>query len=92
LSEPPAPSSTSSAYPLGEYYKVIEGFDIHKSSKMWEAVVIVEDQQGRRHVRLYKWVMKGDKWKVDLARFSIEFWDLDSVTQKIKELKAKYQV
>ena len=83
---------SSSAYPLGEYYKVLEGFDIHKSSKMWEAVVVVEDQQGRRHMRLYKWIMRGDKWKVDLARFSVEYWDLDSLTQKMRELKTKYQI
>jgi len=57
--------ATGTTYPLGEYYKVLEGFDIHKSSKMWEAVVVVEDQQGRRHMRLYKWIMRGDKWKVD---------------------------
>ncbi len=92
MSEPSQAPPAGPNYPLGEYYKVLEGFDVHKSSKMWEAVVVVEDQQGRRHMRLYKWIMRGDKWKVDLARFSIEFWDLDSVTAKIKELKAKYQI
>jgi hypothetical protein len=81
-----------SSYPLGEYYKALDGFDIHKSSKVWEAVLVVEDQQGARHLRLYKWVKRGDNWKVDLARFSIGYWDLDNVTQKIKDLKAKYQV
>ena len=81
-----------SPYPLGEHYKVLEGFDIHKSTKTWKAVVVVEDQRGRRHLRIYKWIQRGDKWKVDLARFSIEFWDLDSVTSKIRELKAKYQI
>jgi len=30
--------------------------------------------------------------EVDLARFSIEYWDLDSLTQKMRELKAKYQI
>jgi len=52
----------------------------------------VEDQQGRRHIRLYKWVMRGDKWKVDLARFSVEYWDLDTLTQRMRELKTKYQI
>jgi hypothetical protein len=28
----------------------------------------------------------------DLARFSIEHWDLDSLTQKMRELKGKYQI
>lgn len=92
MSEPSPSPPTSSTYPLGEYYKVLDGFDIHKSSKMWEAVVVVEDQQGRRHMRLYKWIMRADKWKVDLARFSIEYWDLDSLTQKMRELKTKYQI
>jgi hypothetical protein len=71
---------------------VLDGFDIHKSGKLWEAVVVVEDQQGKRNLRLYKWVMKGDKWKVDLARFSIGFWDLESLTQKARDFKAKYQI
>jgi hypothetical protein len=92
LSEPSAPPQTPLTYPLADYYKVLDGFDIHKSGKMWEAVVVVEDQQGRRHMRLYKWIMRGDKWKVDLARFSVEYWDLDSLTQKMRELKTKYQV
>jgi hypothetical protein len=91
MSEQPATPS-GPTYPLGEFYKVLDGFDIHKSNKMWEAVVVVEDQQGRRHLRLYKWMMRGDKWKVDLARFSIEYWDLDSITRRIRELKAKYQI
>ena len=92
MSETAAPPPTTSTYPVGEYYKVLEGFDIHKSGKTWEAVVVVEDQQARRHIRLYKWTMRGDKWKVDLARFSIEYWDLDSVTQKMRALKTKYQI
>jgi hypothetical protein len=92
LTEAPAPPPAESSYPLGEYYKVLEGFDIHKSNKMWEAVVVVEDQQGKRHLRLYKWIMRGDRWKVDLARFSVEYWDLDSLTQKMRELKTKYQI
>jgi len=92
LSEGPQPPSTGPSYPIGEYYKALEGFDIHKSSRVWEAVVVVEDRQGARHLRLYKWVQRGDKWKVDLARFSIGYWDLDVVTQKIRDLKAKYQI
>jgi len=92
LSETQAPPATGTTYPLGEYYKVLDGFDIRKSSKMWEAVVVVEDQQGRRHIRLYKWIMRGDKWKVDLARFSVEYWDLDTLTQRMRELKTKYQI
>jgi hypothetical protein len=92
LTDASAPPPAGSSYPLGEYYKVLEGFDIHKSNKMWEAVVVVEDQQGKRHLRLYKWIMRGDTWKVDLARFSVEFWDLDSLTQKMRELKTKYQI
>ena len=50
----------------------------HKSSKAWETVVAVEDQQGVRHPRLHKWVQRRDEWKVDLARFSIGCRDLDS--------------
>jgi hypothetical protein len=83
---------SASPYPIGEFYRVLDGFDIHKSSKVWEAVVVVEDQQRRRHIRLYKWTMKADKWKVDLARFSIGYWDLDAVTKRIRELKEKYNV
>jgi hypothetical protein len=81
-----------SPYPLGERHKVLEGFDIRKSGKVWEAVVVIEDQQGRRHLRIRKWVQKGDKWRVDLARISTESWDLESVASKVKELKAKYQI
>ena len=87
-----APHPSASPYPIGEFYRVLDGFDIHKSGKVWEAVVVVEDQQRRRHIRLYKWTMKGDKWKVDLARFSIGYWDLDAVTKRIRELKEKYNV
>jgi len=92
LSETSASPATGSKYPIGEHYKVLDGFDVHKSSKKWAAVVVVEDQQGRRHMRLFKWIMKGDKWRVDLARFSVEYWNLEPMTQKLRELKLKYQI
>jgi hypothetical protein len=78
---------------LGEFYKVVEGYDIHKSSQMWEAILVVEDQKAhKKHLRLYKWVKRDGKWKVDLARFSIGFWDLEAVVSAIRVMKAKYQL
>jgi hypothetical protein len=84
--------SPSRSYPIGDFYKILDGFDIHKSGKVWEAIVVVEDQQGKKHIRLYKWMMKDNKWKVDLARFSIGYWDLDAVTSRIRGLKERYHI
>jgi hypothetical protein len=86
-------SEAPKTYPIGSYYKILEGFDIHKSKRIWEAVLVVKDDEGKTHLRLYKWVNKEEKgWKVDLARFDIGYWELGEVFEKIRNLKTKYGI
>jgi len=47
LGETPAGPATGTTYPLGEYYKVLEGFDIPQEQQDVGGVVVVEDQQGQ---------------------------------------------
>lgn len=84
-------------YPVSESYKVLEGHDIYRSSKLIVALVAVESEFGR-DLRLYRWQKRLDKkanaeaWKVDLARMSVRDWNWEELAQKIKELKAKYGI
>lgn len=85
------------AYPVSESFKVLDGYDIYRSSKLIVALVVVEGEFGK-DLRLYRWQKRLDKkdqtenWKVDLARMSVRSWNWDELVQKVRELKEKYQL
>ena len=78
-------------YPVSESYKVLEGYDLYRSSKLIVALVVVESQFGR-DLRLYRWQKRGDAWKVDLCRMSVSNWPWESLASKAKELTTKYEI
>ncbi len=78
-------------YPVSEQYKVLEGYDIYRGSKLIIALVAVESQFGK-DLRLYRWQLRGDAWKVDLARMSVRGWKFKEITAKAEELTKKYGV
>ena len=57
------PSEESSEkLPTSEFYKVIDYVTIFKSTKWWEAIVVVESP-GKRSIWLYLWEKRNDVWK-----------------------------
>ncbi|MEM2856753.1 MAG: hypothetical protein QW416_06605 [Candidatus Nitrosocaldaceae archaeon] len=87
--------SEGEEFPVKSYegfeQKVIEGYTIYKSNKRWVALVVVETSY-KKELRLYAWELKNDTWKVSLASQNVSFWNWDSIYQKIKELKSKYNL
>ena len=84
-------------YPVSEQYKVLEGHDLYRSSRLIVALVAVESKFGK-DIRLYRWQKRLDRktqqesWKVDLARMSVKSWDWEKVAAKARELKSKYNI
>ncbi len=78
-------------YPVSERYKVLEGYDIYRGSKLIIALVAVESQFGK-DLRLYRWQRRGDAWKVDLARMSVRSWDWAKISAKVSEMRTKYGI
>jgi hypothetical protein len=76
-------------YPVSESYKILEGYDIYRSSNLIVALVAVESQFGK-DLRLYRWQKRKDQWKVDLCRMSVASWNWDVISSKAKELTEKY--
>ena len=78
-------------YPVSEQYKVLEGYDIYRGSKLIIALVAVESQFGK-DLRLYRWQLRGDKFKVDLCRMSVKSWNWAKVSAKASEMRTKYGI
>ncbi len=84
-------------YPISDQYKVLEGHDLYRSSRLIVALVAVESKYGK-DLRLYRWQKRLDRktqqesWKVDLARMSVKGWDWEKLATKARELKAKYSI
>lgn len=87
---PEGQTKEGATYPVGDFYKVLDGYTILKSQNFWEAILAVETGNGSKQIRLYRWRNKNGEWKVDLARFNISSWDIEAVASKIKEFKSKY--
>jgi hypothetical protein len=78
-------------YPVSEQYKVLEGYDIYRSNKLIVALVVVESKFGR-DMRLYRWQLRGENWKVDLCRMSVSDWNFSEISSKANELVEKYEI
>ncbi len=84
MSDPPE-------YPLSSSFKLVEGYDVYRSSKLIMAFVVVEGDFGK-DIRFYRWQKKKDAWKVDLARFSVKRWEWEKIFERVKEMKEKYGI
>ena len=82
---------SESRYPVSPTYKVLDGHDIYRSNNLIVALVVVESQFGR-DLRLYRWLKRKDRWKVDLCRMGVGRWKWGDISAKAKELIAKYGV
>lgn len=80
-----------SKYPVSETLKVVEGYDIYRSSNLIVALVVVESQSGK-DLRLYRWQKRKEAWKVDLCRMSVARWNWNEINEKVKELKDKHGI
>ena len=78
-------------YPVSEQFKVLEGYDIYRGSKLIIALVAVESQFGK-DLRLYRWQLRGDAWKVDLCRMSVKSWDWAKISAKAGEMRTKHGI
>ena len=78
-------------YPVSESFKVLEGYDIYRSSKLIVALVVVESEFGK-DLRMYRWQKRNEAWKVDLCRMSVAGWKWDEIAAKAKELIEKHGV
>jgi len=76
-------------YPVSQTYKILDGHDIYRSSNIIVALVVVESQFGR-DLRLYRWIMRKDQWKVDLCRMGVGRWKWDEIAKKANEFIEKY--
>lgn len=76
-------------YPVSESFKVLDGYDIYRSSNLIVALVVVEGNFGK-DLRLYRWQLRKEAWKVDLCRMSVAKWEWDKLAAKVKELKEKH--
>jgi hypothetical protein len=88
-------------YSVSDFYKVLDGYTIYKSQRTWNAILVTEDQQSRKDLRLYQWKAKtkiGEDgkskvvWKISLGRNTVRFWNFDLIAQKVKELKQKWGI
>ena len=78
-------------YPVSDQFKVLEGYDIYRSSKLIVALVVVDGKFGR-DMRMYRWQLRGESWKVDLCRMSVSDWDWQAIASKAKELAERYEI
>jgi hypothetical protein len=82
---------SDSRYPVSDTFKVLDGYDLYRSSNLIVALVVVESQYGR-DLRLYRWIKRKDHWKVDLCRMSVKRWNWTEITAKASELIEKYHL
>ena len=81
--------STLTYPPISQPYRILDGFDVHRSDKLIIAFVAVETPQGPK-IRMYRWQKRNDSWKIDLCRMSVEWWDWSAIPSKISKLREKY--
>jgi hypothetical protein len=81
----------SEQYPVSDFFHVLDGFDVYRSSKLIVAFVVVQSDYGKQ-LRLYRWQNRNGSWKVDLCRMSVDRWNWSEISDKIGSLCAKYSI
>ena len=76
--------STLAYPPISHPYRILDGFDVHRSEKLIIAFVAVDTPQGPK-IRMYRWQKRNDSWKIDLCRMSVEWWDWSAIPSKISK-------
>jgi hypothetical protein len=84
-------SPSDSKYPVSAQFKVLEGYDIYRSSRLIVALVVVESNFGR-DLRMYRWQLRNNSWKVDLCRMSVGGWKWSELSGKAQELIQRYNI
>ncbi|MHB1907324.1 MAG: hypothetical protein ACYCQJ_00480 [Nitrososphaerales archaeon] len=90
MSSQPA-QNNDQPYPVSDQFKVLEGYDIYRSPKLIVALVVVDGNFGR-DIRMYRWQLRNNSWKVDLARMSVADWKWEEISRKAQELIQKYEI
>ena len=80
--------STLAYPPISHPYRILDGFDVHRSEKLIIAFVAVDTPQGPK-IRMYRWQKRNDSWKIDLCRMSVEWWDWSAIPSKISKLQSR---
>ena len=83
-------------YPASTTYEILDGFDIHRTSKQIIAIVVIHDTKKKRNdIRFYRWFNKYGEWKIPSMGISV----LDhpgiftpDVINRISKLKEKHNV
>ena len=83
-------------YPVSPTYEILDGFDIHRTSKQIIAIVVIHNTKKKRNdIRFYRWFNKYGEWKIPSMGISV----LDhpgiftpDVINRISKLKEKYNV
>ena len=76
------------------YAKRLGGFDIYKSERWWQAIVVVEatTRNNKRSIKWFRWESRGSGWKVGLCNMKVDYLNFDDIKNKIQILKKHYQI
>jgi hypothetical protein len=84
-------SEASLQYPVSAQFKVLEGYDVYRSDRLIVALVVVDGSFGR-DLRMYRWQLRNNIWKVDLCRMSVASWKWEEIASKAKDLIQRYEI
>ena len=81
-------------YPVSKTYEILDGFDIHRTSKQIIAIVVIHNTKKKRNdIRFCRWFNKFGKWKVPSRQISVldhhQIFTSD-VINRISIFKEKY--
>ena len=84
-------------YPASTTYEILDGFDIHRTSKQIIAIVVIHDTKKKRNdIRFYRWFFnKYGEWKIPSIGISVIDHSgifTPDVINRISKLKEKHNV
>ena len=84
-------------YPASTTYEILDGFDIHRTSKQIIAIVVIHDTKKKRNdIRFYRWFFnKYGEWKIPSMGISVIDHSgifTPDVINRISKLKEKHNV
>lgn len=85
--------------PINDYYTPLSHHKIYKNSAktMWIELVLVQDGNGEKKIKLYKWIKKEDPntkipaWKVDLANFEVGYWHWTELGEWVSDVHEQFE-